>query len=383
MKTNWQTKKLEDVANVHGGGTPPTSHPEYFQGNINWYSPTEIPKFEVTTLKESQKKISDSAIKFTTISRTNSVLLTSRATIGTVGILSTASGYSQGIKGIEPGPELDSWYLAHWLRSNKDEIINKASGTTFKEISTSEIKKLEIPIPPIAQQKKIVNSIENILGKIEKAKENTEKNLQNAKALFESYLQSIFANPGKDWEEKRLGDVCMVIAGQSPEGKFYNKSGRGLPFYQGKKEFEERYLGKPTTWTTDITKEAQNGDILMSVRAPVGPINFATQKICIGRGLTAIRAGKDIDENFLFYNLLSKEKEIIGNAGAVFASINKSDIESLKLFLPSLPEQKSIDIKLDTIYAETKKLEAIYKQKLADLEELKKSVLRKAFKGEL
>ena len=102
------------------------------------------------------------------------------------------------------------------------------------------------------------------------------------------------------WEVKKLGDVCEVIAGQSPAGKYYNKIGEGLPFYQGKKEFTDKYLGKPTTWTTNVTKEAQKDDILMSVRAPVGPINFSTQNICIGRGLAAIRVSDIIDKDFLF-----------------------------------------------------------------------------------
>lgn len=81
------------------------------------------------------------------------------------------------------------------------------------------------------------------------------------------------------WEWKKLGEVCEVIPGQSPKSKFYNKKGDGLPFYQGKKEFKEKYIDGPKTWTTNITKEAQKDDILMSVRAPVGPVNFATQKI--------------------------------------------------------------------------------------------------------
>ena len=78
------------------------------------------------------------------------------------------------------------------------------------------------------------------------------------------------------WQSKKIGDVCEVIAGQSPEGKFYNLEGNGVPFYQGKKEFGEKFIGDPTTWTTHITKIAQQGDILVSVRAPVGPVNFAT-----------------------------------------------------------------------------------------------------------
>ncbi|MCK9327896.1 MAG: restriction endonuclease subunit S, partial [Bacteroidales bacterium] len=130
------------------------------------------------------------------------------------------------------------------------------------------------------------------------------------------------------WQTKTIGDVCIVIAGQSPEGKYYNKEGKGLPFYQGKKEFRERIIGKPTTWTSFVTKEAEAGDILMSVRAPVGPTNFASEKICIGRGLAAIRAGIDIDKDYLFYFFQKFEDELVGNAGAVFNSINKKQIES-------------------------------------------------------
>ena len=142
------------------------------------------------------------------------------------------------------------------------------------------------------------------------------------------------------WPTAEIGNICTVIAGQSLAGKFYNKNGNGLPFYQGKKEFRKRTIGNPTTWTSVTTKEAFIDDILMSVRAPVGPVNFSTQKICIGRGLVAIRVGKSIHKDYLFYFLQKHESEIIGNSGAVFNSINKKQIESIKLPLPSLPEQK-------------------------------------------
>jgi restriction endonuclease S subunit len=185
------------------------------------------------------------------------------------------------------------------------------------------------------------------------------------------------------WEVKKLGDVCEVIAGQSPEGKYYNDKREGLPFYQGKKEFTEKYIGNPTKWTTKITKEAIKNDILMSVRAPVGPINFATQKICIGRGLASIRTGKLIDKEFLFNFLLKHENEIVGNTGAVFNSINKTQIKAFRIPIPPLSEQQQIVKKLDKLSSEIKKLEAIYQQKITNLEELKKSVLQKAFNGDL
>jgi type I restriction enzyme S subunit len=151
-------------------------------------------------------------------------------------------------------------------------------------------------------------------------------------------------------EPQPLGRQASVIAGQSPEGKFYNRSGQGLPFYQGKKDFGERELQAPTTWTTQTTKEAQAGDILMSVRAPVGPINFAKERVCIGRGLAAIRCRDGLDPDFLFYQLLGMQAEISGSEGAVFASINKAQIEALPIVLPPLPEQRRIVAILDEAF---------------------------------
>lgn len=188
----------------------------------------------------------------------------------------------------------------------------------------------------------------------------------------------------KGWELKKIGDICIVIAGQSPEGKYYNSLGEGLPFYQGKKEFKSKYIGEPTTWTTKTTKLAENEDILMSVRAPVGPINFATQKVCIGRGLAAIRVGESIDKEFLFNFLLKKESEIIGNNGAVFNSINKTQIESIEIPLPPLPEQKRIVSILDQAFAAIAKVKANAEQNLKNAKELFESYLQGVFekKGE-
>ena len=152
------------------------------------------------------------------------------------------------------------------------------------------------------------------------------------------------------WQTKTLGDVTEVIAGQSPEGSFYNTSGDGLPFYQGKKEFGEKFIGPPTTWTSRTTKIALEGDVLMTVRAPVGPVNFATEKSCIGRGLAAIRSGNSLDKDFLFYFLLSKQDEISGTEGAVFASINKAEIEKIRIAVPPLPEQQRIVRILDEAF---------------------------------
>jgi len=144
-----------------------------------------------------------------------------------------------------------------------------------------------------------------------------------------------------DWDLVILGEVAEVISGQSPEGKFYNQNREGTPFYQGKTEFTDKFLGAPTKWTTSVTKLANAGDILMSVRAPVGPVNISTQEICIGRGLAAIRP-RGINRDFLFYVLKSLEDKISGNGGSVFDSINRKQIEEIEVPLPPLEVQEQI-----------------------------------------
>lgn len=145
-----------------------------------------------------------------------------------------------------------------------------------------------------------------------------------------------------EFEVVKIEDVAEVISGQSPESSNYNDKGEGLPFYQGRTDFGQIYLEAPTKWTTQITKEAYKNDILMSVRAPVGPVNIATEKICIGRGLAAIRPKENIEQFYLFYMLRSLNGIIKGNGGAVFDSISRDQIKEIEIPLPPLEIQQQI-----------------------------------------
>ncbi len=144
-----------------------------------------------------------------------------------------------------------------------------------------------------------------------------------------------------------IGEIAQVIAGQSPKGEFYNEKKEGMPFYQGKTEFGKMYLGEPKKWTTQVTRLAQKNDILMSVRAPVGPVNIATGEICIGRGLAAIRTNHNLYYKYLFYNLRIIENEIKGGGGSVFDSISRNQIEDIKIPLPPLDIQREIVAEID------------------------------------
>ncbi|MCA6071074.1 MAG: restriction endonuclease subunit S [Endomicrobium sp.] len=281
---------------------------------------------------------------------------------------------------IIPAKQMLSKFLFYILtmESYKSFIQTLTDGVNINNLRFSQLSEFVIPVPTVSEQQKIVSKLDKLFENTKKLEDIARRNLQNSKDIFNSVLNETFRNK---WEMKKLGDVCDVIAGQSPDGKYYNNNGKGLPFYQGKKEFTDKYIGCPTVWTTEITREAKKGDILMSVRAPVGPINFATEKICIGRGLAAIRPinEKEFSNDYLFLFLISIQDKIKGSAGAVFASINKKQIEDILVLVPSRDEQKRIVSKLDELSLRTKELEVIYQKKINDLAELKQSALKQAF----
>jgi type I restriction enzyme S subunit len=387
MKKGWEVKKLGEVCQLQLGKTPYRKNPKFWDkektSNNIWLSIADLKHGEY--ISNSAEHVSDLGAKDIVKIPQGTMLLSFKLTLGRVSFAGTDLYTNEAIAALLHldnilSKEFLFYYFSffNWDKAAEGDVKIKG-----KTLNKQKLKELPIIVPPLPEQKRIVAILDEVFAAIDKAKANAEKNLANAKELFESYLNGIFANPGEDWEEKKLGDVCDVIAGQSPEGKFYNNIGNGLPFYQGKKEFTNKYLGAPTTWTTSITKEAIENDILISVRAPVGPVNIATQKICIGRGLAAIRVGTKIERDFLFNFLVKHENDISGNVGAVFNSINKSQIESIKIPLPPLSQQKRIIAKFTELSKEIKQFEEIYQKKISELDELKKSILKKAFEGEL
>ncbi len=173
----------------------------------------------------------------------------------------------------------------------------------------------------------------------------------------------------------KLRDVANVIAGQSPKGEFLNKDEKGTPFYQGKKDYGKKFLRPPTVWTKVVTKTANKGDLLISVRAPVGALNFANQAICIGRGLAAIQVSNKIDKNYLYYVLSDISNNLNVNIGAIFNSISKKQIEDIKFILPSLKEQKNIVDKLDNTLDKTDIAIQKCNLKLKELKFLKRTII--------
>lgn len=290
-------------------------------------------------------------------------------------------------------------YLAYFFDTlgAHQQIEKYITGTTgIIHLSNSGIKNSEIPLFSIDEQQRIVKILDEVFENITKAKENAEKNLANAKELFESYLQSVFAKPGKDWKEKSLEDLGKITSSKRIYRKEYVKD--GIPFYRIK-EIKELAHNKNITLELYISKRRYKeikdifgvplvGDILMTAVGTIGEIYVVKNddEFYFKDGnILWFKNFNSVDPHFLKFVLMSFVEQINKlSKGSAYSALTIEKIKKHRIFLPkSISEQKSIVSKLDALSAETKKLESIYKQKIADLDELKKLILQKAFAGEL
>ena len=237
--------------------------------------------------------------------------------------------------------EIDKTYFLHCMKYLIKKIEKNIHGSTMKHITRPEFEKINFPIYDIDIQRKIAKKLVFISEIIDNNKRILVKLMDLSKSLFTKF--------NKNGVEKQLNDVADIIMGQSPLSQSYNKDKKGLPFYQGKTEFSDIYIKEPTVFCNSPIKVVEENDILMSVRAPVGDVNIATQKSCIGRGLASIKP-KKIDYLYLFYLLKEQKSKIekIG-VGSTFKAINKNNISTLKISIAEKDKQDKIRNYLSSI----------------------------------
>ena len=185
------------------------------------------------------------------------------------------------------------------------------------------------------------------------------------------------------WDVRRLDEVAEIVMGQSPSSKFYNQSGNGLPFFQGKAEFTDFYP-KTKKWSTMSSKIAQKDDVLISVRAPVGPTNFAPSECCIGRGLAAIRPQNGISSKYILYYLRSIEHEVSTlGTGTTFKAISSKILKAIEVPVAPLDQRERIVAEIEKQFSRLDKAIASLKRVKANLKRYKAAVLKAAVEGNL
>ena len=183
-------------------------------------------------------------------------------------------------------------------------------------------------------------------------------------------------------EVKKLKECCTIIAGQSPESKYYNSNDDGLPFFQGKADFGELYPSI-RVYCSQPTKIAEKDDILLSVRAPVGPTNLAPCKVCIGRGLTAIRPSEVLLTRYvlLFFRYFEAQLASKGT-GTTFKAITQDVVKNLEIPIPPLPEQERIVARIEELFSQLDAGVETLKKTKAQLAVYRQAVLKEAFEGD-
>ncbi|MFZ2968257.1 MAG: restriction endonuclease subunit S [Sulfuricurvum sp.] len=272
-----------------------------------------------------------------------------------------------------------------------------AVGATAKSLRLRHFQDLEISFPSLPEQQRIVAILDEAFSAIEGAKANAMKNLKNSKELFDSYLQSVFENRGEGWEEKRLGEIAAFRNGMN-----FTKASKGeIIKIVGVRDFKKSFW-VPFGYLESVTIDGKLNEIDFLNEGDILAVRSNGNPELIGRTLLAGEVSEKVSHSGFTIRIRLNTKNVVpiylcrylktqktrkelvdsGN-GVGIKSLNQGSLSSLLIPIPPLSEQQTIVQKLDLLSTETKRLEAIYQQKIDNLEELKKSILQKAFNGEL
>ncbi len=293
----------------------------------------------------------------------------------------------------------DSHFLKYYLDSSSviEKMSKDAKGATQKFVGLGYLRNFEIPLPPLPEQQHIVSILDEAFAAIAKAKANAEQNLKNAKELFESYLQGVFEKKGDGWETEKFVNLCnLITCGVAATPKYVDES-IGVPFLSaqnvrnGEVVLDKfKYISKEFHQELTKKNKPQKGDILYSrVGAKYGEAGVVEHdfEFSVYVSVTLIKPKPEKLDNYFLKHLLNSPaiKEVarksISSSGV--PNLNVNDVREFLISYPSITIQKRIVSEIETMRSETQKLETVYQKKIDDLEELKKSVLQKAFAGEL
>jgi type I restriction enzyme S subunit len=388
MKKGWELKTLEDVCELITCGV--AAKPQYTDDGIPFLSAKNV----------KNGKIIWSGYNSISLQTHNQLTKNNKPKLGD--ILYTRVGSYGEAAVIEEEKEFSvfvsltlikvdksivfNYYLKYYLNSENIKLLAKKSitGQGVGNLNVGAVRKFPICIPPLSEQQRIVSILDRCFEAIDKAKTNAERNLQNAKELFESYLNEVFENKGEGWEDRRIDEICKLINGRAykkdellVKGK-YRVLRVGNFFTSNHWYFSDLDL--------DEDKYCNTGDLLYAWSASFGPRMWKEEKVIYHYHIWKVIPNESLVSKEFLFTLFEWDKEKIKasqGTGATMIHVSKGSMENRIIPLPTLKEQQIIVRKLDALKSEVEKLEEMYQKKIADLEELKKSILQKAFSGEL
>jgi len=400
VKAGWTCKPLGELCDVIGGGTPPKDRPDYYGGDIPWATVRDM---RADILTSTEHSITAEAVKAsaTNIIPAGNVVIATRVGLGKVCLLAQDTAVNQDLRGIVPKSkkEIDVGFLFAWFKSISEQIIAEGTGATVQGVKLPFIKGLAVPYPEMEEQRRIVTLLDEAFADIATAKANAEKNLQNARELFESHLDEVLGSQADDHIATTLGTEVDLVAGFAFSSSRYSNNEndirllRGDNIMQGYLRWEDVKRWPMSDSAAHEKFALKEGDVVLAMDRPWVKAGLkraqmtATDLPCLQVQRTArLRSKQNLSADFLFHLTGSQafSRHLLDvQTGIGVPHISGAQIQDFKFMRPPLAKQAMIATELQKLQEETQRLESIYRQKLTALDDLKNSLLHQAFSGQV
>lgn len=391
LPDGWEWKKLDELTEVNIGKTPSRSKSEYFLGNKIWLS---IRDLKSDYISDSNEKITDEAIKTSNMKviPKGTLLMSFKLTLGKTAFADCDLYTNEAIASLPIKNEnvIDKYFLKYSINviDLEKEVDNAVKGKTLNK---EKIKNLDIPLPPLEEQKRIVAKLDNLFAKIDKAIALHQKNIDEADIFMASVLNDVFVELEEKYEKKILGNLTKTTSGGTPsrnQKSYWN----GTIGWLKSGELNDGYITEVEEYITEeglnksSAKLFPKGTLLIAMYgATVGRLGILKIKTTTNQAICGIlNDKKEFETLYMFYFLKkSREKMIKDSFGGAQPNISQTYIKELEIPLPPLQTQQKVVSYLDEISNKMEKIKNLQKKKMQSLKALKASILDKAFKGEL
>lgn len=388
----WKTTELKKIAEIIGGGTPDTKQSSYWSGGINWFSPTEVGKTVYLTKSEktiSQLGLQKSSAKLLPAFKT--ILFTSRAGIGDVGILTEDSATNQGFQSLVVNEGTDVYFLYSYSDQIKKYALKHSAGSTFLEISGKELGKMDLSIPSISEQ----SAIGSLFRTLDDLLASYKDNLANYQSLKATMLSKMFPKAGQsvpeirldgfegEWKEKKLGEIVDIVGGGTPNTNVKEYWNGEINWFSPTEVGDSIYLDTSEKRISELGLQKSsakilpaNRTILFTSRAGIGSVGIITKDSTTNQGFQSLVTKKGIDIYFLFsYSSKITRYALKHSAGSTFLEISGKELGKMDIIIPTYDEQQTIG----TYFSNLDNLINSHQEKISQLETLKKKLLQDMF----
>ena len=388
--------KISELSKTAAGGTPLKSNRDFYEGGkVPWLLSGEVCNRDITKTRNfiTEAGLEGSSAKI--FPKDTVVIAMYGATAGEVGILRCEASTNQAVCGIYPNDRFLPEYLYYFFLNNKEKLVAQAVGNAQPNISQAKIKNTDIDLPIVPEQNRIVAILDQAFADIARARALTEKNLKNAQELFDSTLQQVFSQRGQGWVDRPLGEFCRFSSGGTPskkndaywEGEIPWVSGRDMKSTQLSDSL--LHISQQAVDETS-TRMAEAGALLILVRgmglAHGAQVAELLVPCAFNQDIRGIHAESEMNSRYLVFALkyqINRSDNVMSSAAHGTLKINMDELKEIVIPVPAIAVQNKIVGKIGDLIEVKTQLESVYRRKINNLEELKKSLLQKAFSGQL